>query len=60
MMCNYLVVFDFDHTIVDGNTDVVVQSVPGFPKVSKEDKEKWKEEDKKLEWNKLMQRVKAQ
>lgn len=33
---SFLLVLDFDHTVVDDNTDVVVQRLEGRPELSKE------------------------
>ena len=48
-----LMVFDFDHTIVNGNTDGVVQVIHGTKPVPKELKDKVK----KIGWTKFMQEV---
>lgn len=46
-------VFDFDHTIVDDNTDGVVQHIPGVDPVPQELKDKVSE----IGWTKFMQEV---
>lgn len=45
-----LVAFDFDCTVVDENTDVVVQSIPGFPALDFEF-------DGTMGWTSFMQKV---
>ena len=49
----FLMVFDFDHTVVNDNTDVVVQSLEGFPPLSDEVISSCRTDG----WTKYMQRV---
>ena len=48
-----LVAFDFDCTVVDENTDVVVQSIPGFPALDFE----FDEDNRPMGWTSFMQKV---